>query len=71
MKFLIMQFPPVSSHFISLRSKYSSKHPIFNTRDYVLHLYKATNKIIFLIILVFTFLDDRIFNYVVASIARI
>jgi hypothetical protein len=27
MKLLIMQFPPVSHHFISLRSKYSSRHP--------------------------------------------
>jgi hypothetical protein len=28
MKLLVMQFPPISCHFISLRSKYSSQHPV-------------------------------------------
>jgi hypothetical protein len=27
MKLLVMQFPPISRHFISLRSKYSPQHP--------------------------------------------
>jgi hypothetical protein len=27
MKLLIMQFPPTSRHFISLRSKYSPQYP--------------------------------------------
>jgi hypothetical protein len=28
MKFLVMQFPPISRHFISFGSKYSSQHPV-------------------------------------------
>jgi hypothetical protein len=28
MKLLIMQFPPLSCHFIPLRTKYSPQHPV-------------------------------------------
>jgi hypothetical protein len=28
MKLLVMQFPPISHHFISLLSRYSPQHPV-------------------------------------------
>jgi hypothetical protein len=31
MKLVIMQFPPISHHFISIGSKYSPRHPVLNT----------------------------------------
>jgi hypothetical protein len=34
MKLLIMQFSPTSRHFISLRSKYSSQHPVLEHPPY-------------------------------------
>jgi hypothetical protein len=48
MVLFIMKFSPTSRHFNSL-----------NVRDQVSHPYKATGKIMFLYILIFTFLDNR------------
>jgi hypothetical protein len=33
MKLLIMQFPPISRHFVSLRSKYSPQHPVLKLSE--------------------------------------
>jgi hypothetical protein len=30
-----MQFPPISRHFISLRSKYSPQHPVFKHAQFM------------------------------------
>jgi hypothetical protein len=38
MKLLIMQFSPTSCHFISLRSSYSSQHPVLICPQSVLHV---------------------------------
>jgi hypothetical protein len=60
-KFLIMQFPRVSRHFISLRPRYSPQHPALslcsslNVRNQVSHPYRTTSIIIVLYILIFTF----------------
>jgi hypothetical protein len=35
MKLLVMQFPPTSRHFISLRSKYSSQHPVSTSQTQI------------------------------------
>jgi hypothetical protein len=37
MKLLIMQVSPTSSHFISLRSKYSPQHPVLKHHQSVFH----------------------------------
>jgi hypothetical protein len=42
MKLLIMQFPTISRHFISLRTKYSPQHPVLKhpqIKIYLLYLY--------------------------------
>jgi hypothetical protein len=38
MKFSIMQFSPIYSHFIPLRSKYYPQHPVLKQRDRFSHL---------------------------------
>jgi hypothetical protein len=64
----ILPFSPASCLFIPLRSKYSLKHPVLKTlnlcswlhvRDQVSHSYNATDKIIVLYTLIFTFLHGR------------
>jgi hypothetical protein len=37
MKLLIMQFSPISRHFISLRSKYSPQHPVLKHPQSMFH----------------------------------
>jgi uncharacterized protein with HEPN domain len=65
MKLLIMQFSPISRHFMRLRYRYSAQHPVpkhpqsRNVRDKVLHPYVTTDKIIVLYIIIFMFLDSR------------
>jgi hypothetical protein len=63
MKLLIMQFAPISCHFIHLWSKYSLQHPVSNTlsrcsslnvRDQVSHPYRTTGEIIVFNFYVFT-----------------
>jgi hypothetical protein len=57
-----MQSSPASHHFLPLRSKYSTKYPIFrhlklcsflSMRYHVSHPYKTTGKIIVLCILIY------------------
>jgi hypothetical protein len=68
MKLLIMQFSPISCHFISLRTKYSPQHPVLKHPQSMFlpeceipisHPYGITGKIKFLYILIFTLLDSR------------
>jgi hypothetical protein len=69
MKLLIMEFPPTSCHFISLRTKIPLSTLFSNTlslcsslnvRDQVSHSNRTTGKIIFFYTLIFTCLDSRL-----------
>jgi hypothetical protein len=63
MNLLIKQSSSVSYHFLPLRSKYSSQHPVLNlcsslsVGDQVSHPYKTIDKIIVLYILIFKVLE--------------
>jgi hypothetical protein len=64
MKLLIMQFPPMSCHFTSLRFKYFPQHSVkkrdifslIKGRVQVVHPYRTTGKIIVLYILSYALL---------------
>jgi hypothetical protein len=38
MKLLVMQFPPVSRHFIPPQSKYSPQHPVLRHPQYIIRI---------------------------------
>jgi hypothetical protein len=68
MKLLIIHFVSAWCHFLSLRSKRFSQHPVLedsqsifvpNVRDVVPHPYKTTGKIIVFYIFIFMFLYSR------------
>jgi hypothetical protein len=61
MNLLIMQFPPISRHFISLRPNIplSTLFSNLNVRDQVSHTYRTKGNVIVWYILTFTFLDSR------------
>jgi hypothetical protein len=67
LQLLVMQFPPPSSHFIPLWSKYFPQHFVLNTlslysslnvRDQVSHPYRNMGKIIVFYILIFKLFDS-------------
>jgi hypothetical protein len=83
MKFLIMQFSPVSRHFLPLRSTGPPQHPVltyahFNVRGQVPHPYKLAGEVTYTFVysnLRLFFIWDRVrqkvMNSIGASIRRI
>jgi hypothetical protein len=49
MKLLIMQFSPISCHFISLRSKYSPQHPVLKHPHFLLKSKRLSASIVLII----------------------